>query len=161
MTDFAQQAGEGPGYRPRAAMTFDKIIVKMGWQQAEGVPCLCYFHGADGNASMLTKTDDILISEDKESCKSITDSTFKAFAKANLDVKRTDDVISVDGMAIERDRSKRELKVSMPQLQIDKYQHQYESPQLYCQIFLLKAQNNNLQSIEIEKMVILQVYIFW
>ena len=86
-------------------LTFDKYITAMGWQAAEGVPCLYSFTGEHGTASMLTKTDDFLISEDKSSNKAVTDATFAELRKVGLTLERTDAVSSVDGMSIERDRA--------------------------------------------------------
>ena len=61
--------------------TFHKYLLDMGWMIAEGVPCVYYFRGEASAASLLTKVDDFLVSED-EGHFEVTDATFAALRAA-------------------------------------------------------------------------------
>ena len=94
--------------------TFVASLVRHGWRQAEGVPCLFYFDGKQSDARMITKVDDFAISETR-GCLAITNAAFAALRADGYEVERRDKMASYAGLKITRDRATRTLMLSMPQ----------------------------------------------
>ena len=96
-------------------LTFNATLAEIGWQQCEAVPAMWVIKTPEGRANLVTIVDDFLISETKESGRSIANRTITALTEKFGKVTSEHEPTAFAGYKIQRDRARRALTISMPQ----------------------------------------------